>query len=248
MAEFTGTLKEFTSFIGGYTRNKVQYITRTHKKKIGKCEKCNSRTKKLDAAHLKGKERPLIIANILQNFSDNEEEYKVDLNSFEEQYLAAHNPIDNTIKVLCKKCHKEYDNLNKTLKHKKSNEAEDIEDLIKTISLSKKDSKLLLESNGYKEINNSNLVFSNINKSLNVFWLEPNNRKFNEDLYFVLNDSINKIMNIFFIPKDSISPKKEFDQRNDKESSKIIIENLKNKYLDKKGFDLGPFYKGSVNY
>lgn len=42
MAQFEGTIKEFTKFIGGYTRNTVQYISRNYRKKTTKCEHCGS--------------------------------------------------------------------------------------------------------------------------------------------------------------------------------------------------------------
>ena len=61
MAQFEGTIKEFTKFIGGYTRNTVQYISRNHRKKTKKYQHCGSRTSKLDAAHIAENDRPTII-------------------------------------------------------------------------------------------------------------------------------------------------------------------------------------------
>lgn len=68
MPKFEGTIQEFTKFIGAYARNKVQSITRNYRREVGKCEgeHCTA-TSDLDAAHIKGKERPVIIANILSD-------------------------------------------------------------------------------------------------------------------------------------------------------------------------------------
>lgn len=63
MAQCEGTIKEFTKFIGPYSRLKVAFIAAEHKKQIGKCEECGE-SSALDAAHIKGKGRALLIANI----------------------------------------------------------------------------------------------------------------------------------------------------------------------------------------
>ena len=101
MATFKGTEKDFNLFIGPLTRNIVCNLARKHKKHTTcQYEKgCNKRTG-LEAAHIKGKERPVIIASLLA---------EVDLKEFEEKFKAAHNPIEETILPLCKKHHIEYD-------------------------------------------------------------------------------------------------------------------------------------------
>jgi hypothetical protein len=48
------------------------HISRKHKRNIGKHEACGLVTKGVDSAHIKGKERPKIIANILSQFQENE--------------------------------------------------------------------------------------------------------------------------------------------------------------------------------
>ena len=77
MAQFEGTIKEFRKFLGPYARLKVAFIASKHKKLIGKCEDCGE-LNGLDAAHVKGKGRALIIANILSEFID-ENVIKIDL-------------------------------------------------------------------------------------------------------------------------------------------------------------------------
>ena len=54
-------------FIGPYARIKVMQITQKYRRSIGECEECKSDAK-LEAAHVKGKERPKIISDILNNF------------------------------------------------------------------------------------------------------------------------------------------------------------------------------------
>ena len=113
MAEFTGTLKEFTDFIGPITRNLVCNMARKHKKHTTcRHEGCNKR-KPLEAAHIKGKERITIIANILSDYQlDNKNLYKVDLKEFKNKFIEAHTPIDEVIIPLCKEHHVLYDKEN----------------------------------------------------------------------------------------------------------------------------------------
>jgi hypothetical protein len=99
MAQFEGSIKEFTKFIGAYARIKVMHIASKYKKDKGKCEECGLVTKSLDAAHITGKERPILISNILSQFIE-DEIIKMDLNEFEERFIEAHLPIESTIRIL----------------------------------------------------------------------------------------------------------------------------------------------------
>jgi hypothetical protein len=67
MAEFAGKIEEFMRFIGPHARIVVWNMTEKHRKQIAKCEECSS-TNRLEAAHVKGRERPKIISDILSNF------------------------------------------------------------------------------------------------------------------------------------------------------------------------------------
>ena len=108
MSIFIGNEQEFNNYIGPKLRNKVQYLTKSYKKKIGKCEECGS-SKKLEAAHMKGHERPQIINKLLQQFKV-KANYNVKLEEFETLFLEYHQPVENVIKVLCSQCHRLYDN------------------------------------------------------------------------------------------------------------------------------------------
>lgn len=248
MAEFTGTIKEFNNFIGGYTRNKAQNISKKYKKKIGKCEACGSRTKKLEAAHVHGMERPKITAQILQNYTE-ENIVNINLHAFEEQYLESHKPIEEIIKVLCKPCHREYDNSKTKVDSVKIKADQEIENILNAPKLSKKHSIELLKKNGIDNLINSNTVFSNVNKAIDVYWLEPDNNKFSKDFNIILNDFVNRKLNLFTIRGNSIkSPELIFDQRSDRNSSKIIIDSTKNDFIEKKGFEFNQFLVKSIEY
>lgn len=109
MAKFIGTQEEFIKFIGGYARNKVQYITAPYRKSIHKCENCGSK-KDLQAAHTKGRERIAIIADILSDkFVNQSNIIELDLQEFEEAFVNAHKPIKDAFKILCRSCHLQYD-------------------------------------------------------------------------------------------------------------------------------------------
>jgi len=108
MASFVGTFDEFIKYISPRARNVVNGISRQYKKKVGRCEECNSTTTTLEAAHVTGKERPVIIEEILTPFI-NGETVTIDLDLFESKFLAAHEPIEKVIRVLCRTCHRAYD-------------------------------------------------------------------------------------------------------------------------------------------
>mgnify|MGYP003113784132 CR=1 FL=1 len=106
---FVGSRADFNKYFGPRLRNLVQYISRNHKNSVGKCQHCGVvKSKGLDAAHVHGKERMTLIKETLENFVYNDF-YKVDLYSFEQQFIELHNPIKEVILVLCKECHVKYD-------------------------------------------------------------------------------------------------------------------------------------------
>ncbi len=114
MASFVGTFEEFTKYISPRARNVVNNISRRYKEQIGHCEECKSTNVTLEAAHITGRERPVIIEEILSPFI-NGETVTVDLDLFESKFLAAHEPIESIIRVLCRSCHRAYDAPNQVL-------------------------------------------------------------------------------------------------------------------------------------
>lgn len=107
MAEFIGTKNEFHRYIGPILRNLVQQVTRKYRTEIGTCQHCGS-NENLEAAHIHGKERKIIIDKLLQDYkADNI--YKVDLQEFENKFRDEHEIVEGIVIILCKDCHTKYD-------------------------------------------------------------------------------------------------------------------------------------------
>ena len=119
---FSGTIEDFNTFFSGFCRNLVQQISKKYKSKIGKCEKCGVSENQLDAAHIHGRERKNIIKQILSNYITHDRIIKIDLKVFKTEFINAHYPIEETIKILCKKCHIEYDSVTNSPKTSDHNE------------------------------------------------------------------------------------------------------------------------------
>lgn len=110
MGTFIGSKLEFKKYFGGYCRNKVHEITNPNRKsRNGICEYCKNKAE-LQAAHLQGLERVKLIDLILDEFfKKGSDEYLVDLDNFEKEFVKAHQPIDKNFHFLCSKCHSKYD-------------------------------------------------------------------------------------------------------------------------------------------
>ncbi len=254
MAQFDGTIKEFTKFVGPYARLKVAFMAAKYKKLIGKCEDCGE-ISSLDAAHVKGKGRALLIANILSEFIE-DDIIKIDLTEFEERYVDAHLPIETAIRVLCKPCHRIYDKENIGLKEtsKKASIAEEtalIESLINN-QMNKSKAMKHLYSKGFLSLTNTNTIFSNIIDHLNSWWLQPENNKFNNELHIILNDKRTNKFYFFKILRNTIdNPPSHFKQRNDKyrqDCSDIYIPTSGTKFSEKNGFDFNEFLVDTIEY
>lgn len=141
MAYFIGTEKEFKRYIGPILRNLVQQITKDYRRQVGKCQSCGT-THDLEAAHIHGKERNTIITTLLDKYKDGSE-YNVSLSEFEKQFRNHHAQVEETILILCKQCHYEYDKGNgKTIRQKeKSIQQERIITKSETISPSSPNSQ-----------------------------------------------------------------------------------------------------------
>ena len=107
---FEGTKQDFHKYFSGFCRNLIQKITKPYKYKIGCCQQCGVSDIQLDAAHVRGKGRKEIIDTILRDYQ-HEGVIKLNLKTFEDLFIEHHEPIEETIKILCKSCHKEYDTL-----------------------------------------------------------------------------------------------------------------------------------------
>lgn len=111
MAKFTGSYNDFEKFIGPRLRNIVQTsISRNYKKRIGKCEECNT-TKNLHSAHIHGKDRKTLIKKASEKYFSNGLLFELDLIQFEDEFRSLHYPLEENFKILCEYCHRKYDNV-----------------------------------------------------------------------------------------------------------------------------------------
>ena len=107
MAQFTGSIDLFYRYMGGFCRNKVNSISKPYRIKVGKCEFCGKKNH-LEAAHIRGKERLVIINEVLIKHTI-DEVITIDLEKFETLFVYKHFPIEGAFKILCKSCHSTYD-------------------------------------------------------------------------------------------------------------------------------------------
>jgi hypothetical protein len=254
MAHFEGTIKEFTKFVGPYTRLKVAFMATKYKKQKGKCEDCDG-TVNLDAAHVKGNERPLLIAKILSEFFE-DDIVKINLEEFEQRFMDSHLPIETTIRILCKECHRKYDRKKKIL----SEMSEDLEsiketDLIEKLvnaQMNKSKAIKLASTKSGSRLMDSNTIYSNIVTAQNGWWLQPNNDKFKNELFMILHDDRSKKLYCFRIPANTIThSERHFNQRNDKyrsNCSNIYIPTSGILFKEKNGFDFSPYLFDTIFY
>ena len=261
MAQFEGTSEEFIKFIGGYTRNKVQILTRTYRRSKGKCELCGRRTKKLDAAHIRGKERPVITSNILNNFIQ-DGIINIDLHNFEDQFCQAHYPLEDSIIILCKECHQKYDRPEMSTISVIDEHIDDIDiekidqqeikivsDLIINSKMNKSKALDFIKDKITFGIDTKSVIYSNVNSAIDVYWLEPSNDKFKNGFHIILNNSNERKLFLFKIPENIIvSPENIFEQRSEKGVSKIIIKVSDVDFIDKKGFKFTPYLIKIIEY
>ncbi len=253
MAHFEGSIKEFTKFIGAYARIKVMHISSIYKKQLGKCEECND-SSALDAAHIKGKERSLLIANILSQFIE-DDIVRIDLNEFEERFVKSHLPIESSIRILCKACHRNYDKKlveqSTPKEQKEESESIMIENFVNN-QMNKTQALKIAYSKGLTTLTNVNTIFSNIISVQAGWWLQPRNDKFKTILHIILSDSRSNQLYIFKLPANTIAnPADHFKQRNDKfrtNCSDIYIPTSGTTFMEKNGFNFSPFLIENISY
>ena len=107
MASFVGTNKEFRRYIGPRLRNLVQQFTKNHKAEISACEHCGLK-ENLESAHVHGRDRNEIIDLVLSEYTYNGVA-TLDISKFEQRFKEEHLPLEKSILILCRSCHKKYD-------------------------------------------------------------------------------------------------------------------------------------------
>ncbi|WP_313375255.1 hypothetical protein [Chishuiella sp.] len=125
MANIEGTLEEIYTYLGPRTSDIVTQLARKHRKNkrgnrisCGELNEDGDKCKKytgLHAAHLKGRERKIIIQEILEEFAEKKTDsiFKMNLENFEVEFRKKHENFENTIQFMCPKHHKQYDLNNK---------------------------------------------------------------------------------------------------------------------------------------
>lgn len=117
MAKFSGTIRDFEKFVGPRLRNIVQTsISRKYKKNIAKCQynDCNN-SENLEAAHIHGNDRKTIIKKSLGKNIVGDEIVDLDLILFEKKFVELHYPLEKSFLILCKECHRKYDNITESI-------------------------------------------------------------------------------------------------------------------------------------
>jgi len=107
MASFIGTNKELRRYIGPRLRNLVQQMTKKHKAVVAACEHCDNSTN-LESAHVLGRDRNEIIDIVASRYTTNGI-VAIDIEIFEDEFKAEHDPIEKSILILCRSCHRKYD-------------------------------------------------------------------------------------------------------------------------------------------
>lgn len=208
MAKYTGNLTDFLRYVGPLTRNIVSNLSRKYKKHTTCYHKDCGKWKLLEAAHIKGFERPTIIANILEEYKQGDDYYEIDLNEFKEKFILAHTPIENVILPMCKKHHLEYDNENKINQEypviinefidEEDNTDYSVEELIeleeneiKAVAKEIKSTEEIFTSHNI--VNKKQTSFSRISESNGCWNFDVDKEKFKNDFHFIFNspDKVN---------------------------------------------------------
>lgn len=128
---FEGSFSLFNRFTGPTWCKKVQQITKPLRKRASVCECCLQK-RELDAAHKRHLDRLTIIKRILDdNYMISPDRYRVNLLEFEQKFVDAHKPFEDTFYFMCKSCHTKYD----------SDDSEESNKILESIIANKKEIK-----------------------------------------------------------------------------------------------------------
>ncbi|WP_312752122.1 hypothetical protein [Epilithonimonas hominis] len=236
MATFEGTFEEFYKFLGPRTSDLVTKYARSKRKEQKSCnqfdgeKRCGKYTR-LDAAHLCGRERSVLIKEILDEFATKKEGgvYEMGLADFEIKFGDKHNDFFNVIEFMCRKHHKAYDAKNK----KENNCTPDINDYEETpdnyleipnleeIDI-KKLRKDLVEKINYENLNINNCSISRICfKGKSGFWnVNIPVEKSDSDYYLLCYNQFNHNVVVLKLEANHL---KDVEPKKDKKSVSISI-------------------------
>ncbi|ALZ75383.1 hypothetical protein [Rheinheimera sp. F8] len=94
----------------------MQQLTKNHKAQISACQHCDAK-ENLESAHVHGRDRNDIIESILSQDSI-DGIVSVNIEKFEERFIEEHQPLEKSILILCRECHRKYDAKPKQAKQK----------------------------------------------------------------------------------------------------------------------------------
>ena len=250
MSYFKGSFEEFYKIINPLTRNLVANMSRKAKQHTT-CSTpgCNKRTG-LEAAHLAGKSRPTITADIVCKMIGKKDLdngiIEIDLDVFLQKFIEEHTPLEKSIKILCKECHKKYDKENNV----DFNEATDEDFKEAVLSTMKKEDIRALVAKEVKDFSfNDSCFFANVNKTKPVWWVEPNKDKFSNS-WLLLNNTEKREVHLFKIDtKLSTEKLNTRDDKNNQYRLEILTEKAPNSFKDRfSGIDFKEFYVQTVKY
>ena len=165
MANFEGSIDDFYKYLGPRTSNIVTKLARPKRKEQKSCKQLKDdgkpcgKWKGLDAAHLKGRERKILIEEILKEravklkSSDNKQFYRIAIKDFEEEFEKKHKKFFNVIEFMCRKHHKNYDTKNKILNNE--DDYVEVEQYLECSNIESKNVKAIL-INHINYLNNNN--------------------------------------------------------------------------------------------
>lgn len=220
MAFFEGTLEDFYKYLGPRTSDIVTRLARPNRKVQKTCRQPKDdgttcgKWKGLDAAHLKGRERKILIEEILEEFAlklkknDNKQYYKIAIKDFEEEFEKKHKDFFNVIEFMCRKHHKAYDAKNKVL----NNEDDYVEveqriaynDIAYNDIDSKKVKTILINNIDY--LNNNNCSIARISNDNWNFNIEKTST--NSDFYLLCFDQLQQSVVILKIEANQLETDK----------------------------------------
>jgi len=252
MVKFIGSLEDYEKYIGPRIRNIVNIVTKSERqKRQGICDFCGKKAE-LQSAHKHGRDRKTLIREALKKYN-NGSCFNVDVEKCENEIIKLHTPINHIFYFLCMKCHREYDSENKIKAIKDVNKTRTNKKIQKPSEndnkLSKEDAIRIINKKLSLSINGSNTTFSNINNTVQVWWFEPTNDRFNNDFHLILNDHHKKKLYYFFIKNNSITePENTFHQKT-VNKSQIIINVEDDNFQDvKRGFKFKKYLKDVIDY
>lgn len=222
---FIGTFNELSEYINDYVKNKIPNLTRKYRTR--KCDYCGCENVTLDSAHLRNRERPVLMKEVWDSLAVKTEipnVCKINMADFARKIDEVHSDPNNFY-FLCKKCHREYDRDGSTMPdtfERKGGPVIKIGGLgsgkmAKSWPFYRNKSGVVALCNA-KEIETIGFVAavsikkkqdkktSQLYAGKEVFWADINTDKLNKDITFILNNQDERRIHVIKIPADKFNP------------------------------------------